>query len=73
MVPPPAGSALGSTQDWDLLCEGEVTPQRAKDLPPWALLNMFCPGDLGQLEASSLKWGSHALPSEDERLNQVIY
>ena len=72
-MPPPAGSVLGSTKAWGLLCEGEVTPQRAKDLPPGALLIMFFPGELGQVEASSWKWGSHALPSEDERLNQVIY
>ena len=74
MVSPPAGSALGSTQAWGQLCEGEVTPQRAKEaLPPEALLSMFCPGELGQVEASSEKWGSHTLPSEDERLNQIIY
>ena len=72
-MPLPAGSALGSTQAWSLLCEGEVTPQRAKDLPPGALLSLFCPGGLGQVEASSGKWGSHTLLSEDEKLNQIIY
>lgn len=74
MVSPPAGSTLGSTQAWGLLCGGEVTPQRAKEaLPPEALLRMFCPGELGQVEVSSGKWGNHILHSEYERLNQIIY
>lgn len=40
-VSTPAGSASWASS------KGETTSQRAKDLPPGALLSMFCAGDSG--------------------------